>query len=154
MAPINEWGFVSELGRGLTFQYLNELGQLKLLSRLVRLGQCLSPEEYKALLFIYDRTYGWRRSEAVISDSQFLVGVVFDGGLDAAPIGLTPVARALQGADDVEEVGIVALLLRRHAPGEALKSVAAATFAQGKAGGPCLVGEGRIAMMRLTSDGV
>ena len=53
-------------------------------------------------------------------------------------------ARALQGADDVQEVGVVALLLRRHAPGEALEVVAAAAFAQGEAGGPGLVGEGRI----------
>ena len=34
-------------------------------------------------------------------------------------------ARALHGADDVQQVGVVALLLRRHAPGEALEAVAA-----------------------------
>jgi hypothetical protein len=32
-------------------------------------------------------------------------------------------ARALHGADDVQQVGVVALLLRRHAPGEALEAV-------------------------------
>jgi hypothetical protein len=48
--------------------------------------------------------------------------------------------RAFQGANDVQEIGVVALLLRRHAPGEALEAVAAAAFAQREAGGPCLVG--------------
>lgn len=53
-------------------------------------------------------------------------------------------AGALQGADDMQEVGVVALLLWRYAPGEALESVATAAFAQGEAGGPGLVREGRI----------
>jgi hypothetical protein len=53
-------------------------------------------------------------------------------------------ARALHAADDVQQVGVVALLLRRHAPGEALLAVALAALAQGQASGPGLVGEGRI----------
>ncbi len=44
------------------------------------------------------------------------------------------------GADDVQEIGVVALLSGRHAPGEALKAV----LGGGEAGGPGLVGEGRI----------
>ena len=43
-------------------------------------------------------------------------------------------------ADDVQQVGVVALLLRRHAPGEALEGV----VRRGEAGAPGLVGERRI----------
>ena len=48
--------------------------------------------------------------------------------------------RAPRGANDVQEVGVVALLLRRHTPGEALKAVLRGC----EAGGPGLVREGRI----------
>src|SRR5207248_9505975 len=63
---------------------------------------------------------------------------------DAVRENAVAFARALQGADDVQQVGVIALLLWRHAPGEALESVAAAALAQGEAGGPRLVGEWRI----------
>lgn len=53
-------------------------------------------------------------------------------------------ACALHASDDVEQIGVVALLLRRHAPGEALVAVAAAGFTQREAGGPALVREGWI----------
>ena len=83
---------VSATGRSETFDYLSELGQLKLLSRLVRFGQVLSWQEYKVLLAIYDRTYAWRRSEAVIRDRDFLDGVPRGRTrFDAAPIGLSQV---------------------------------------------------------------
>ena len=49
-------------------------------------------------------------------------------------------ARALHRADDVEQVGVIALLLWRLAPGEALEGVAG----RDEAGAPGLVGEGRI----------
>ena len=32
-------------------------------------------------------------------------------------------SRALHGPDDVQEVGVIALLLRRHTPGEALETI-------------------------------
>ena len=50
-------------------------------------------------------------------------------------------ARALHRADDVQQVGVVALLFGRLAPGEALEAV---RCAWSEAGGPGLVGEGRI----------
>ena len=53
-------------------------------------------------------------------------------------------AGAVHGADDVQEVGVVPLLLWRNAPSEALVVVATATFTQSEAGGPGLVREGRI----------
>ena len=49
-------------------------------------------------------------------------------------------AGALQAADDVQEVGVVALLRGWHAPGEALELVRI----EREAGGPGFVGEGRI----------
>ena len=49
-------------------------------------------------------------------------------------------ARALHGADDVQQIGVVALLLRRHAPSEALEAVLRGR----EAGGPGLVRERRI----------
>ena len=53
-------------------------------------------------------------------------------------------AGALEGANDVQQVGVVALLLWRHPPSESLVVVATAAFTQGEAGGPGLVREGRI----------
>ena len=49
-------------------------------------------------------------------------------------------AGALHRADDVQQVGVVALLRRRHAPGEALEGILRGR----EAGGPGLVGERRI----------
>ena len=48
---------------------------------------------------------------------------------------------ALQGADDVEQEGVVALLGRRHSPSEALIRITAAALAQGEAGAPRFYGE-------------
>lgn len=77
--------------RGETFYYLSERGQLKLCQRLIRLGMVLPQAQHRVLLAIYDRTFAWRKSEAVISDAHFLEGVRagHNQRWDAAPIGLT-----------------------------------------------------------------
>ncbi|MDR5727955.1 MAG: hypothetical protein RB191_11075 [Terriglobia bacterium] len=98
---------MSGAGRELSFFYLSELGQLKLLTRLVRFGQILPPQEYKVLLAIFDRTYAWRKSEAVIPNDHFLHGVSGGRGeLAAAPLGLSQreLERAIEGLVNVRAI--------------------------------------------------
>jgi hypothetical protein len=72
--------------------HLNTLGQLKLATRLIRYGQSLPPHEFKVLLYIFDRTFAWQRSIAVITNEQFQNGVPGGRGqLAALPIGLAPI---------------------------------------------------------------
>ena len=73
-----------------------------------------------------------------------------DGGLGVAAEQHTmgqnarAFACALQAADDVQQIGVIALLLWRHAPGEAPVPVALAAFAERQPRRPGLVGEWRI----------
>lgn len=53
-----------------------ELGELKIYNRTIRSALCLSGPEQVVLLFILDRTIGWRKLWETISPSQFVNGVI------------------------------------------------------------------------------
>src|SRR5690606_9435741 len=79
-------------------------------------------------------------ADEVLADGGLGVAAEKDAvGQDAGGLG-----GALHRADDVEQIGVVALLGGRHAPGEALERIALAAVAEGEAGGPRLVGERRV----------
>lgn len=71
--------------------HLTSLGRLKLATRFIRYGQSLAPEEYKVLLFVFDRTISWENAFAAISESDFLNGVSSGrpGELACLPLGLS-----------------------------------------------------------------
>ena len=72
----------------------SERGQLKIHSRVNRCSLFLSEEERLVLLFILDRTIGWRKVWATISCSQFVNGVIRRSGEGAIRVAsgtrLTP----------------------------------------------------------------
>lgn len=53
----------------------DRLGELKIYTRVVRSVICLTEQERLVLLFILDRTIGWHRVWAFISEREFIGGV-------------------------------------------------------------------------------
>lgn len=68
--------------------HLTALGLFKFATRLVRHGQSLSPNAFKVLFFIFDRTASYDFAFKRISDAQFLQGAFVGGDRETFSVGL------------------------------------------------------------------